>query len=226
MASRSFSLPICISSLFTPLEEIKRAVHLTNRLRPDLVVLTGDYVSFSRDYIGPLAQALGKLRARLGVFAVLGNHDFQVDPEEVTRALRSENIRVLRNSHHALRAGPAVFGSPVWMIYGGRQTIWMRQCAAVPRATPGSCCATTPWGSMRPRARESTWCSPAYPWRRGASAGGGGVVWPVEARQALHRRLESPEQHADLHQPRDRQGTGSSARGCPAEITCLRLRKT
>ena len=52
-----------------------------NALRPDLVVLTGDYISHSRDYIAGCARALGTLRAPAGVFAVLGNHDHWTDGE-------------------------------------------------------------------------------------------------------------------------------------------------
>ncbi len=95
-------------SLFTPIEEIQRAVHLANLLRPDLVALTGDYVTLSRSYIWPVAEALGKLRARLGVFAVLGNHDFQAGPDEITRALRAQRIRVLRNARYPLRGRSAI----------------------------------------------------------------------------------------------------------------------
>ncbi len=105
-------------SLFTPLEDVQRAVHLANQLRPDVVALTGDYVTFSRTYIWPVARALGKLRARLGVFAVLGNHDFQVDPGEVTRALASQRIRVLRNSHFALRSRASI----LWIV--GVDDLW------------------------------------------------------------------------------------------------------
>jgi predicted MPP superfamily phosphohydrolase len=90
-------------SLFTPIEDVERAVHLANQLRPDLIALTGDYVTLSPSYIWPVARALGKLRARLGVFAVLGNHDFQAGAPEITHALRAQRIRVLRNSHFALR---------------------------------------------------------------------------------------------------------------------------
>lgn len=90
-------------SLFTPIEDVERAVYLANQLRPDLIALTGDYVTLSRSYIWPVARALGKLRARLGVFAVLGNHDFQAGAPAMTRALRAQRIRVLRNSHFALR---------------------------------------------------------------------------------------------------------------------------
>jgi predicted MPP superfamily phosphohydrolase len=105
-------------SLFTPLVEVERAVHLANRLGPDLVALTGDYVTLSPAYIGPVARALGKLRARLGIFAVLGNHDFQAGADDVTRALRSHRIRVLRNSRYAIQAG----GKTLWMI--GVDDLW------------------------------------------------------------------------------------------------------
>jgi predicted MPP superfamily phosphohydrolase len=105
-------------SLFTPLEDVERAVHLANLLRPDLVALTGDYITLSPSYIWPAARALGKLRARLGVFAVLGNHDFQVDAEEITRALRAQRIRVLRNAHFALRVRSAA----LWMV--GVDDLW------------------------------------------------------------------------------------------------------
>ena len=99
-------------SLFTPLEEVQVAVEMANGLRPDVVALTGDYVTLSPSYIWPAARELGKLRARLGVFAVLGNHDFQVDAEAITRALRAQHIRVLRNSHYALRAR----SSTLWIV--------------------------------------------------------------------------------------------------------------
>jgi predicted MPP superfamily phosphohydrolase len=89
-------------SLFTPIEEVERAVELANSQQPDVIALTGDYVTFSPIYIWPAARVLGKLRARLGVFAVLGNHDFRVSADEITRALRAQRIRVLRNAHYPL----------------------------------------------------------------------------------------------------------------------------
>ncbi len=105
-------------SLFTPLETVERAVHLANQLEADVVALTGDYVTLSPDYVWPAARALGRLRARLGVFAVLGNHDFQVDAQEITRALRAERIRVLRNAHVAVRRR----GATLWIL--GVDDLW------------------------------------------------------------------------------------------------------
>ncbi|MFQ5722919.1 MAG: metallophosphoesterase [Terriglobia bacterium] len=85
--------------LYTRLEEVEKAVALANRLEPDLVALTGDFVSNSRHYIAPVARALGALRSPLGAFAVLGNHDYRVGADRVASALECQGIRVLRNEH-------------------------------------------------------------------------------------------------------------------------------
>src|SRR5687767_14587942 len=42
-------------SPFTPLEHIERTVKIANRLRPDMFLLTGDYVSHESEYIAPVA---------------------------------------------------------------------------------------------------------------------------------------------------------------------------
>lgn len=91
--------------LFLPKEWLSEAVRQANRLNPDIIALTGDFVTYSRRNIRPAARLLGKLRARYGVYAVLGNHDFRVDPEAVTQALRLQGIDVLRNRHVSLRFG-------------------------------------------------------------------------------------------------------------------------
>ena len=91
--------------LFLPSGMLEQAVRQANRLNPDIVALTGDFVTYSRANIGPAAEILRHLRARYGVFAVLGNHDFRVDAEAVTQALRQQRIEVLRNQHVALGFG-------------------------------------------------------------------------------------------------------------------------
>lgn len=89
--------------LYTRLTEVERAVGLANHHQPDVVALTGDFVSNSPNYIAPVAEALGRLRATLGVFAVLGNHDHRVGADAVASALEAEGINVLRNRHVRLR---------------------------------------------------------------------------------------------------------------------------
>lgn len=91
--------------LYLPLQAVMDAVELANRLEPDIAVLTGDFITYSRAYIQPVAETLARLRARLGIYAVLGNHDFRVSADAVTRALRRHGIHVLRNQHTVVRAG-------------------------------------------------------------------------------------------------------------------------
>jgi predicted MPP superfamily phosphohydrolase len=90
-------------SLFVPLDYVAEVVELSNKLKPDLVALTGDFVTYSRSSIEPVAEILGGLRARSGVVAVLGNHDFRVGADAVESALRRRRIQVLRNWHRSLQ---------------------------------------------------------------------------------------------------------------------------
>ena len=97
-------------SLFVPLDYVAAVVELSNRLKPDLIALTGDFVTYSRSSIEPVAEMLGALRARAGVVAVLGNHDFRVGADAVERALRRQRIQVLRNRHRRLqRRGSTIY---------------------------------------------------------------------------------------------------------------------
>mgnify|MGYP000951475653 CR=1 FL=1 len=87
--------------------EIAEAVRHTNALEPDVIVLTGDYVSHAREYIDACAERLGALRAPLGVYAVLGNHDHWTDGPLMAAALTAQNIRVLTNENLKLERGGA-----------------------------------------------------------------------------------------------------------------------
>jgi predicted MPP superfamily phosphohydrolase len=92
---------------------LRHAVEQINRLRPDAVFLTGDYISSglsSHKYAlragWRCAEVLKELSCR-SVYAVLGNHDVAVDGNEVAKALESSGITVLRNSYLPLARGSA-----------------------------------------------------------------------------------------------------------------------
>lgn len=78
-------------------------------LEPDLVAITGDLFDYDPDAVPDGARLLGALRARLGVFAVLGNHDAYVGREWVARCLleHAPGLRLLRGEWHALLAAGA-----------------------------------------------------------------------------------------------------------------------
>jgi uncharacterized protein len=74
-----------------------------NALEPDLVVLGGDYVNGTRDYEAPVFAALTKLKAPLGVYAVMGNHDYDhtedggTDPSATLSAAEAAGVHLLYN---------------------------------------------------------------------------------------------------------------------------------
>lgn len=96
-------------SPFTGSAQIERAVETANRLAPDIIALTGDYVSHERSYAAPCAELMGRLRAQYGVYAVLGNHDHWTDAPLITDLFRAEGIRVLINEGMRFKHGDAAF---------------------------------------------------------------------------------------------------------------------
>lgn len=85
------------------LGDLAAIVSQANECAPDIVLLGGDYLSKRMpfgNYVPPelVAAALGMLKAPLGVFAVLGNHDWHRDGEGMRRALEQNGIGVLENS--------------------------------------------------------------------------------------------------------------------------------
>jgi predicted MPP superfamily phosphohydrolase len=110
---------------FMSAERVRSICELSNSLQPDLVVLLGDFNGGHNFVTAPVmpdawGEALSVLRAPLGAYAILGNHDWWHGPiprmrgdegEAVRRALRAANIRVLEND--ALRLQHA--GRPFWL---------------------------------------------------------------------------------------------------------------
>lgn len=91
-----------------PIGYLEDAIERTAAEMPDLIALTGDYVDRGPVHVDSAAKLFRELKAPLGVFAVLGNHDFSVHtargarkhPElhrRVTDALATEGVSVLRN---------------------------------------------------------------------------------------------------------------------------------
>jgi predicted MPP superfamily phosphohydrolase len=118
----------------TPDRVVRAAIEEANRFEPDLVVLTGDYVSRSRREIHAMRDLLGGLVAP--TFAVLGNHDVWVDPRGATEALRGHGYEVLENAWTTLtlRGRPYRVGG-VGDHLTGRDDV-ARATKGLPGATP------------------------------------------------------------------------------------------
>ena len=100
------------------LDHVRKAVDLANAAGPDLVVLTGDFVSRRRAINDALTDALKALRAPLGAFAVLGNHDHWTDAAAVVKSITAAGVRMLDNGRTVLTRG----GDP--LVLAGVGDLW------------------------------------------------------------------------------------------------------
>ncbi len=91
---------------FMSAEEIRKVVALANELRPELVVLTGDYVTWDPTTQEAVVSALAGIKAPFGVFGCLGNHELWTDTEgSITRLFAAEGIRILRRARVPISSG-------------------------------------------------------------------------------------------------------------------------
>ena len=81
---------------------IRAVVDAGNQLEPDLFLLTGDYIHQATEYCQPVAQELARLQPRIGTVAVLGNHDFWEDVQQVRAALADVGIPLIDNARRVL----------------------------------------------------------------------------------------------------------------------------
>jgi predicted MPP superfamily phosphohydrolase len=56
-------------------ELIEEAVKITNEAQPDIIALTGDFITKNPKVFAPLMQHLSQLQAKIGVYGIMGNHD-------------------------------------------------------------------------------------------------------------------------------------------------------
>jgi hypothetical protein len=114
---------------FTPKELLERATEQANALRPDLILLVGDYIYADVESIRELALILGRLNAKYGVFAVLGNYDRALGPDLIQAQLSAQSIEVLVN--RGLHTGP----NAGRLFLAGLDSVWkgvpdpIRACA-------------------------------------------------------------------------------------------------
>lgn len=105
--------------------KLRLLVERTNQQQPDLIVLLGDFMSQNTWHghrVAPeiIAKHLKYLQAPLGVYAVLGNHDWWDNGDEVRRSLEQAGIRVLENDVSEVKRGETSF----WLA--GLADVWTR----------------------------------------------------------------------------------------------------
>jgi hypothetical protein len=91
---------------FMTAEEIRRYVGITNQLKPELVVLTGDFVTWDPSTQSAVVDALAGIKAPFGVYGSLGNHEMWAKVENsITRLFVRQGIRILRGEQALIKSG-------------------------------------------------------------------------------------------------------------------------
>jgi predicted MPP superfamily phosphohydrolase len=116
-----------------PAALLAEAVDLAAAERPDLIAVTGDFVHAGHGHVAQAAACVARLSAPLGVYAVLGNHDYSVRNAlgfrrypalagEVAAALTARGVRVLRNRHVLFESGGG------GLALAGADDLWSGEC--------------------------------------------------------------------------------------------------
>lgn len=83
-------------------EPLQKAVELINAQKPDLVLFTGDLVNDRASEVSLHIEALSKISAPMGVFSVLGNHDYGDYAQWESPMAKAENLAELKRIHHKM----------------------------------------------------------------------------------------------------------------------------
>ncbi len=88
---------------YTGREEIVRYVDEINKQQADLIIFTGDLISYGTDFIKMSAEELGKAKAKYGTIAVVGDHDYWAGTQNVEQALAEQGILLLKDENHTIK---------------------------------------------------------------------------------------------------------------------------
>lgn len=132
---------IHVDNWFITEKKLRTIVERTNQQQPELIVILGDYMAGdgrATDRVEPevFAPVLKDLRAPLGIYSVLGNHDWWYNGAKVRKALEQNGIKVLENESAKVDAR----GTSFWLA--GLADLWTRPqriadtVATVPEGQP------------------------------------------------------------------------------------------
>jgi predicted MPP superfamily phosphohydrolase len=103
--------------IFFSKERIEKLVNKINAVNPDIIILGGDYIDSETKYIEPCFEELSKLKAEMGVFGVIGNHDSRENGYDLTlKAMQKAGITPLENQAEWLEIGKQKIklGGAIW----------------------------------------------------------------------------------------------------------------
>lgn len=91
-------------------EKIDKYISLVNSLEPDIVVFTGDIVTYGTEHIPVAVEMLSKIKSRFGVYSCVGDHDYWAGLENIANEMRKYGLRLYDNENINLKIDGASIG--------------------------------------------------------------------------------------------------------------------
>jgi len=87
---------------------VEKVVNIVNSMMPDLVVITGDFSEIDPVDIKWCSEVLSKLKSKIGIYGVMGNHDYWNGEALISETLLNKGINILRNEHKAIHIDKSI----------------------------------------------------------------------------------------------------------------------
>ncbi|MBO5145410.1 MAG: metallophosphoesterase [Lachnospiraceae bacterium] len=94
------------------INKIQKAIQLVNAEKADVIVLTGDYITYDDSYFNELTEELRSLKAQYGIYAIWGNHDYCGNMEGMRNRFEEIGVNMLVNENRYISIGASGF----WLI--------------------------------------------------------------------------------------------------------------
>ncbi len=118
-----------------PVEHLAEVVDAANALKGDLVAVTGDLIDLSHDVLDGVIEAVGRLRAPLGVHFVAGNHDYLQDRDGFIQRFREAGLGLLLNQRLNVQVGGALL-TVAGIDYAARRSVLSQHVNQALRSRP------------------------------------------------------------------------------------------
>lgn len=103
---------------YVPMSYLEECLKRASKIKPDAVALTGDFVSQRASDVFPCMEIIKTLKAKHGVFAIPGNHDYWTNISTVRNSFIKADIPFFINQHTVIRRG----GEKI--LFGGLDDLW------------------------------------------------------------------------------------------------------
>ena len=97
---------------YTDEDRLLRFIDVVNSAEPDIILIAGDLITSTPDYIDKSADFVGQMKSKYGVYTCIGDHDnwaYREDTprsiKEITEALAKRGVQMIDNSKREIKIG-------------------------------------------------------------------------------------------------------------------------